>query len=456
MMRTFARSSVVLALALAAIAAVLTPLGAQDRDDPRVIMISIDGLKPSSYTDPSSNAPTLRALAQSGVWAEGVVGVLPTVTYPSHTTLVTGVDPAVHGIVDNRIFDPEGRSNGAWFYYARDIKVPTLAMAARSRGLRAGAVTWPVTVGMDLDYNVPEFFRSNHPENVTMLRALSSPRTLMDAVEATRGKPFGWPQTDRDRTDLTTFILKNFDPHVMLLHLIDMDDTQHKYGPGTPEAAATLARVDALVGEIVATVKAAGRADRTNIAIVSDHGFLPTKMMLQPNTAFKNEGLLKVDDRGRVTEWQAYYHASGGAGFVYVKDQATVSKVQTILERLKSDPANGIRSLWDRTELAARGAHPSAAFGMDFVDGFYSGEGHDGLVKASGSKGGHGFAPDRPALHASFIMAGPNVKARGSIGVIRMTQIAPTLASILRVGLSPVAGKPLDILSSSTPSGSGQ
>jgi predicted AlkP superfamily pyrophosphatase or phosphodiesterase len=447
-MRFLTRSS--LALAIAAAVAVLAPIAAQDRDDPRVIMISIDGMKPSSYTDPSANAPNLKALAQSGVWADGVIGVLPTVTYPSHTTLITGVDPAVHGIVDNRILDPEGRSNGAWFYYARDIKVPTLPMAARSRGLRAGAVTWPVTVGMDLDYNVPEFFRSNHEENVKMLRVLSSPRTLMDAVEAARGKPFGWPQTDRDRTDLTNFIVKNFDPHVMLLHLIDMDSAQHSNGPDTPEAAASLARVDALVGEIVATVKAAGRADRTNIAIVSDHGFLPTKMAVQPNAAFKNEGLLKVDDRGRITEWQAYFHASGGAGFVYVKDQAALGKVQQILERLKGDPANGIRSLWNRTELAARGAHPSAAFGLDVVDGFYTSDGHDVVVKASGSKGGHGFAPDRPLLHASFILSGPNLKSRGSLGVIRMTQIAPTLASILRVSLSPAAAKPLEILGTPT------
>lgn len=445
MMRTFTRSSAL--LVLAATVAMLASVGAQDRDDtPRIIMISIDGMKPSSYTDPKSKAPNLKALAQSGAWADGVVGVLPTVTYPSHTTLITGVDPAIHGIVDNLILDPEGRSNGAWFYYARDIKVPTLPMAARSRGLRAGGVTWPVTVGMELDYNVPEFFRSNHEENVSMLRALSSPRTLMDAVEGARGKPFGWPQTDRDRTDLTNFIVKNFDPHVMLLHLIEMDSAQHSNGPDTPQAAASLERVDALVGEIVATVKAAGRADRTNFVIVSDHGFLPTKTAVQPNAAFKNEGLLKVDDRGRISEWQAYFLASGGAGFVYVKDQATVPKVQQILERLKSDPANGIRSLWNRTELVARGAHPSAAFGIDFEESFYSGNGFDVVLKPSGSKGGHGFSPDRPALHASFIMSGPSVKARGSIGVIKMTQIAPTLASILRVSLSPSAAKPLAIL----------
>jgi predicted AlkP superfamily pyrophosphatase or phosphodiesterase len=428
------------------VTATATVMVAADRGDARVIMISIDGLMPSSYTGQALPLPNLRALARDGVWADGVVGVLPTVTYPSHTTLITGVDPAIHGIVDNRILDPENRSNGAWFYYARDIKVPTLPMAARSRGLRAGAVSWPVTVGMDLDYLVPEYFRFPHVENLSMLRALSAPRTILDAAETARGKAFAWPQTDRDRTDLATFILKTFDPHVLLLHLIELDSAQHSFGPGTPEAAETLARVDALVGEIVATVKAAGRADRTNIAIVSDHGFLPTKTMLQPNAAFKQEGLLKVDDRGRITEWQAYYHASGGSGFVYVKDPSIATRVQGILERMKADPANGVRSLWTRAELTAKGAHPDAAFGMDFVDGFYSGEGFDALVKPSSSKGGHGFDPERPALHSSFVLTGPDVPRRGSLGIIRMTHIAPTLASILRVGLSPSAAQPLDVL----------
>ena len=255
----------------------MPPAGAHVEDSARVILISIDGLMPSSYLDEATAAqtPNLRALAASGLWADGVVGVLPTVTYPSHTTLITGVEPARHGIYDNQIFDPEGRSNGAWYWYADAIKVPTLPMAARARGLRAGAVTWPVTIGMDLDYLAPEYIGTKHEESLSMLRVLSRPRGLIEAAEIARGKRFAWPQNDRDRTDLSTFILKTYDPHVFLLHLIELDGAQHTYGPGSPEALATLARVDGHVGEIIAAVRAAGRAENTTIAVVSDHGFLP-------------------------------------------------------------------------------------------------------------------------------------------------------------------------------------
>jgi predicted AlkP superfamily pyrophosphatase or phosphodiesterase len=404
--------------------------------EPRVILITVDGLMPATYAKRTGQAPNIERLAASGAWAEGMIGVLPTVTYPSHTTLISGVLPSQHGIVDNRILDPENRSRGAWFWYARDIKVPTLVSLAKARGLRTAAIGWPVTVDMpELDVNVPEFFRSPHPESLSLLRALSVPRTLIADVEASRGKPFPWMMTDDERTDLTTHVIEKFDPNLLLVHLIDLDTAQHTYGPGSPEALRTLTRVDASVGRIVEAVRRANRADRTHIVIASDHGFLPVTTQLQPNAMFKREGLLTVDQQGDISSWQAYFHPSGGAGFVYVKDAAIRTRVDGLLRKLHSDPANGIREIWTSEQLKQLGAHPDAAFGLDVVDGFYTGGGHDVVVKASSSKGGHGFAPDRQALHASFVMTGPSVQTRGSLGVMRMTSVAPTLAAILGVRL---------------------
>src|SRR4030095_11016274 len=97
----------------ALVVAPLTWLSAQERT-PYVVMISIDGLRPALFADSRLKLPTLRRLMQPGACAR-VTGVLPTVTYPSHTTLIPGVLPAVHGILDNRIFDPEHDSNPGWF-----------------------------------------------------------------------------------------------------------------------------------------------------------------------------------------------------------------------------------------------------------------------------------------------------------------------------------------------------
>ncbi|MEO5819067.1 MAG: ectonucleotide pyrophosphatase/phosphodiesterase [Vicinamibacteraceae bacterium] len=440
-MRVFVRCLLAAALAVAA----LLPLGAAP-DAPRVLLISIDGLKPASYTDPAlaARTPNLRRLAQEGIWADGVVGVTPTVTYPSHTTLITGVQPARHGIYDNRILDPENRSNGAWYWYARAIQVQTLPGAVRARGLTAAGVTWPVSVGMDLDFNAPEFpGTSRHPEGVQLLRALSTPRSLFDGAELARGSAFGWPQNDRDRTDLTSFILRTYAPNLTMLHLIGLDAAQHTYGPGSPEALEAMALMDRYVGELVDAARKTPGGDRTTIAVVSDHGFLPLTTQLQPNAALKAAGLIDVDAAGAVTGWRAWSHSAGGSAYIYVKDAADRPKVAALLETLRKDPANGIRAVWTAEDLAKAGGHPDAQFGIDMADGFYTSNAHDTLRKPSTSKGGHGFAPDRRELHASLVLAGPAVTRRGTVGIVTLTQVGPTLATIFGVSLDPQAAAPI-------------
>jgi hypothetical protein len=156
-----------------------------------------------------------------------------------------------------------------------------------------------------------------------------------------------------------------------------------------------------------------------------------------------------VDERGRVTDWQAYFHAEGGSGFVYLKtpdDAGLAGRVGKLLEGLKADPGNGIASIWTRADLARRGADPNASFGIGMMSGAYSGAGHDAVIVATRNRGGHGFDPDMPELHASLIVAGPVARGRGSLGVVRMTQVAPTLAKLIGVTLSPQADEPLSLV----------
>ncbi len=439
---TFRPRVVVLAVSLAALCVTLDA-----RDATRhVIMISIDAMRPASYTSAGpARIPTLRALMARGAHARGVIGVLPSVTYPSHTTMITGVPPSRHGIVNNTFVDPEGRAAGAWYWYARDIKVPTLPGAIRAKGLTAAAVSWPVTVGMDLDYVVPEFNRSRHPEALSALRALSFPPRLIDAYEGA-GQPVGWPMTDADRTGMAAWIVRTFQPHFTLLHIFDNDSASHEFGPESPEALAALEQSDAQVAMMLDALKSAGIADRTNVVIMSDHGFLPLQTQLQPNFVFKREGLIEVDDRGAITTWQAYFQASGGAGFVFLKnrdDGALRDRVHALLDGLAADPANGIEKVWTAADLASAGAYPDASFALTMKPAFYSGNAHTALLAPTGGKGGHGFDPTRPELHASMILAGPDVTPRGDLGVVRMSQIAPTIARWFGVQLAPDADTPL-------------
>lgn len=427
---------------VALLLAVSPPASTQDLSA-RVVLISIDGLMPADIRAEPATIPAVRALAATGIYAQGAVSVLPSLTFPAHTTLITGVPPAVHGILDNKMFDPEGTSHDAWYWYARDVKVPSLPSALTSSGRRVASIWWPATVGLEADTLVPEFWRSMHAETLSLLRALSSPRTLFDDVQAATGRPIALPVTDRSKTDLAIHALKTTDPHLLMLHLGELDSARHNDGLGSLAEGAALTRINRYVMEIIETVKAAGRAERTTFAIVSDHGFLRLWTTVQPNAAFKAAGLLKTDDRGIISSWEAYFHSSGGSGFIYLKNPERASLVRSILEDLRRDPRNGIGTIWTANDLRSFGAHPGAAFGLGVMDGFYTGAGHDAILKAETLKGGHGFDPRRPGMHAALVLSGAGVDARGSVGVVPITRVAPTLARILGVELHPSAAEPL-------------
>ena len=128
------------ALAALACALVLGGMAAGQGEPSLLVMVSVDGLRPDYITAADARGakvPHMRRFLKEGSFAEGVEGVIPTVTYPSHTTLVTGVSPAKHGIFGNLTFDPLRENQSGWYWYAEDIKVPTLWDVARQAGMTA-------------------------------------------------------------------------------------------------------------------------------------------------------------------------------------------------------------------------------------------------------------------------------------------------------------------------------
>ena len=162
-----------------------------------VLMISVDGMKPEYVTQADAyglRIPFLRSLMRDGTYADGVIGVWPTVTYPSHTTLLTGVAPAEHGIYANTEFDPMRKLDGAWYWYASEIRVPTLWGAAHAAGLRTASVGWPVSVGAaSIDFLIPEYWRGTSPGDTAgpsdreLIAALSRPDNLLDSMQRSIG-----------------------------------------------------------------------------------------------------------------------------------------------------------------------------------------------------------------------------------------------------------------------------
>jgi len=412
-----------------------------------LLLISIDGMRPDYLLQADAHdlkIPHLRAILRGGVHASAVRGVLPTVTYPSHTTIVTGVWPAKHGIYSNQTFDPLGKNLEGWYWYSEDIAVPTLWDAAAQAGIVSGSVSWPVTVGgKNIRYNVPEYWRApKSPDDLKLLRALSTPGLLAEIA-----KEAGPYVTDLDnaipgdlaRTRYAAWILRHGKPQLMTVHLAALDHLEHAGGPFSPQSNDALEQIDGMVGELQDAMHSAW--PDYAISIVSDHGFSGIDHVLNIMKPFVEQGLVTPGK-----DWKAFPKTDGGSAAILLKDPsdtATHDRVGRLLRDLAADPANGIASILDRKQIAALGGDPHAAFWVDMRSNFSVANSGEQVAAKTG--GTHGYSPQNPAMLASFFILGPGIHGGPDLGEIDMRAIAPTLAAYLGFPFPSADLKPLAI-----------
>jgi predicted AlkP superfamily pyrophosphatase or phosphodiesterase len=414
----------------------------------------VDGLIPASYTDPHAHGlkvPTLRKLAKNGAASAGVRGVMPAVTYPAHTTMVTGVNPGTHGIVSNAVFDPMGKNDGAWYWYTEDIRVPTLWDVARARGLRTALVGWPVTLGARADFNVPEFWRGMGNDGPKLLRAISTPGVVAAVEKQFPGSGDGLafqPGKDRSLTDIAVHVIEAAKPNLLMLHIAEVDHWQHEQGPWSAEALAAIENADAQIARVIEALKGAGMWDRTVLVLVSDHGFWKQARMVRPGVLLRQKGLITLDEKTqrRVVDWKAQVLANSGSAYIYVKDAGDTDTRRTVAETFQSllgKPDSGIARVFNADQIVAMGGDPAAFLALEPAEGFGFGGGAYGEYFAEIPHPGiHGFPPDREEMLSSLIVYGPSIAA-GKIEHARMIDIGPTLAQLLGLRLEKAEGKPL-------------
>ena len=407
-----------------------------------VLLISIDGLRPADVSDAQARGlkvPNLLRFIVEGSSATGVRGVLPTVTYPSHATLLTGVSPAKHGIVSNTTFDPMQINQGGWYWYANAFRVPTLWDAARKARMTVGNVHWPVSVGAkSITWNLPQIWRTGHADDAALVAALSTPG-LLEEMEPRVGKyAAGIDESiegDENRGKFAVDMIQRKKPQFVTVYLTALDHEQHAKGPGTPAAHIVLERIDAIVGTLVAA-QIAAHPD-TAIAVVSDHGFSTTDTEISLFRAFIDTGLITLNDAGKVQRWDAMPWPSGGSVAIILAkpDNAELrAKVGIMLAKLKADPAMRIAKIAEPAPIATMGGNPDAAFYVDFHSNAYSAafQGAKGVLTGpSKSKGMHGYFPASPEMRSTFLIMGRGIAAGKSYGEIDMRAIAPTLARIM-------------------------
>jgi predicted AlkP superfamily pyrophosphatase or phosphodiesterase len=411
---------------------------------PMLLLISVDGLKPEAILEAASHGlkvPNLRAFLADGAYATGVHGVMPTLTYPSHMTILTGASPATHGIYANTTFDPYGRNEHGWYWYAEDARVPTLWDAAAAAGLTTANVYWPTSVGAHISYNLPQIWRTGTDDDLKLQRALETPG-LEQQLSASLGRyPGGMEETvaeDEIRARFAIRLMQTKRPDFITVYMTGLDTEQHHSGPFTPQSNSVLERIDVLVGSL----RAAGEKlapGGTTVCVVSDHGFAAVAHDVNLYAAFLDAGLFSVDQADKITAWKAMpWPAGGGAAIMLADpaDDAVRSQVTKLLDTLAGDPANGIDRVLTQADIAAQRGFPEAAYFVALKIGYEFGSSLSApLVSDPSNLGMHGYLPDHPEMRSSFFLIGPHIAAGRSLGEIDMRQIAPTLANIMHISL---------------------
>ncbi len=422
-----------------------------------VLLISIDGLRPGDVLEADKRGltlPNLRRFLTDGAHASGVTGVLPTLTYPSHTTLMTGVSPGKHGIVSNNSFDPMQINQGGWYWYAQDVKVPMLWDAAAKAGLSTGNIHWPVSVAAKgISWNLPQIWRSGHADDAQLLDALATPG-LKAELERAVGQPYAMGideslSGDQNRGRFATALITAHQPDFLTVYLTALDHEQHGSGPDTPAAKAVLEKIDAIVGDLIAAERKA-HPDAL-IALVSDHGFEATHSGLNLFRPFIDAGLITLGADGKVASWQAMPWIGGGSAAIMLArpdDKMLADKVKALLDRLAANPANGIDRIVGRAEMAKLGGNPQASFTINLKPGFVTDifrGANAPLVAPTPVKGMHGYFPGPANLRATFMAMGPGVKPGKDLGLIDMRAIAPTLARAMGASLPDAEAAAIDL-----------
>jgi predicted AlkP superfamily pyrophosphatase or phosphodiesterase len=420
----------------------LTALSAFSQTAKHVVLISIDGFRPDFYLDKSWHAPHLRKLMESGVYASNVRSVVPSVTYPAHTTIVTGALPARHGVYYNA---PKDATNGQWYWEESFIKAPTLWDAVKGSGLTSAAIMWPVTAGAPIDFNFPARRPNKNEEGdqLSVTRPLVTPANLLEEIEKANHSKFRNTDLNHDHIDRTigamaNHILYKHKPNLMAIHFLSMDHAGHAFGREGPEIHESLILVDSLIGTIVATIEKAGLKENTALIITGDHGMVKRTTGLAPNVWLARNGLL-----GKNT-WHAKFHSGGGSAFLYIRDKndnATLEKVNNILANVSASEKNLFRVV-SRRELDALGVNPEPVLALAFSKGVVFNDAVEGAVVRRVKNGGsHGYFPDFPEIMTGFIAAGAGINRSVTIREMGIQDIAPLIARLLKIDFQCPDGK---------------
>ena len=367
------------------------PNSAAAQNQHYVVLVSLDGFR-WDYAA-RDGAKNLLALGKQGVWApQGMLPSYPSLTFPNHFTIVTGLYPEHHGLVANgfwdeskqaryAIADPQAVTDGSWY-----SGVPLWSLA-ESQGMRTACLFWPGSEAKIAGYQPTYYLRFD------------------DTIDETAriGQVLTWlrlPAADR--------------PHFITLYYAEPDHEGHAFGPDAPETRAAELKVDGLVGKLKAGLDATGLP--IDLVVVSDHGMVKVE-----------GGWITLDQFADLAGFE-----TAGA-LLYGKTEADRARVYNQLKKASSQ-----FMVFRRKDLPA-GLHysenPRAGDPVVVATGPYAIRAHAppaGKPDHPPTAGMHGFDPRRlPEMKASFFAAGPDIVPGKTVAPFENVNLFPWLAHML-------------------------
>jgi predicted AlkP superfamily pyrophosphatase or phosphodiesterase len=262
-----------------------------------VVVITLDGFPAYALDDPKLPIPTLRRLAREGVIASSMQPVNPTFTWPNHTSLVTGVDASQHQVLFNGLLThPDGGGRPSiepWRDKDLMVHVPTIYDVAYEAGLTTAQVDWvAIYRAKTITWQFPEL---PDPNGVIERELIAAGTVTQEQLRTFEDGDSNQAWRDQIWTDAAADILVNHEPNLLLVHLLNLDDTNHKYGPMSSASFTAMALLDDRVKQILDAIQHSGLSRRATLIIVSDHGFRTVLHTIHPNILLRDRGLLSEE-----------------------------------------------------------------------------------------------------------------------------------------------------------------
>jgi predicted AlkP superfamily pyrophosphatase or phosphodiesterase len=420
-----------------------------------LVLLSVDGLKPEVYRQASGQRFShLNALEKSGASATAVESVYPSTTYPAHATIVTGLPPRAHGIYSHLAsLDPTEKGR-PWCWFAAALRVPALWDVARASGRRTAALSWPVSAGAAIDYNIPEIWNpaladphqdfdtpARHSTSGLFAEVAGQLMPMLTSVSDSQG--LGRPDPDQLRCKAALYLWNRYRPDLLMVHFVWYDSQAHAFGPASPEALAALDSADQAIGSIREALSSDPAA---TLVVLSDHGFVPVQKEAAPLVVFAEHGLFARGADGSLTLRRLGTVSAGGSMALYWLEEPSADDRRRLDSAVQQLRESGVlQEVVDRGRLEALGADPDAEMMIEAAPGFMFSERLEGpmISETPKDRATHGYLPTSGGMEAMFAAVGPGIAPGKNLGLISLKQIAPTLAHLM--------GLPKDILAPGQP-----